>query len=172
MSEESVYSSAATKPDVRARSSAAMAGLALFMLLAGASHVFAQERAQLTSPTPGSTLISSSVTFRWTTTTPTVVWLDVGTSFGGHQIFSQNEGTNTEAVVEGLPLVGSVYVRLWSYIGTAWQFADYGYIVINSGIANAQLTTPPPSSSLTASTVTFRWTGGTLAAGIVVAVNV
>src|SRR3989442_3179916 len=46
-------------------------------------------------------------------------------------------------------------------INGAWQWNDYTYIASSTTPAKAQMTTPPPSSTLTSSTVTFQWTGGT-----------
>src|SRR3989442_1821818 len=46
-------------------------------------------------------------------------------------------------------------------INGAWQWNDYTYIASSTTPAKAQMTTPAPSSTLTSSTVTFQWTGGT-----------
>jgi hypothetical protein len=103
----------------------------------------------MTTPAPSSTLTSSNVTFQWT---------------GGNDLYTQNVGTNLSATVAGLPANGStLYVRLWSLIGTDWLVNDYTYTAANGGqtTAKAQMTTPAPSSTLAASTVQFQWTGGT-----------
>src|SRR5206468_7553671 len=75
-------------------------------------------------------------------------------------------GTTLSATVSGLPADGStVYVRLWSLIGGTWQFNDCTFTATTTvtavSSALAQLTTPTPGSTLTASTVQFQWTGGT-----------
>ena len=55
-----------------------------------------------------------------------------------------------------------MYVTLWSLIGGTWQYNDYTYTATsNITTGPAQMTTPAPGSTLTASTVTFQWTGGT-----------
>ena len=62
-------------------------------------------KAQITGPQPGSTLISSTVTFSWNTGSGvTQYWLDVGTTLGGTQIYSQSQGA--------------------SHVGDGWRAAD------------------------------------------------
>jgi len=51
-------------------------------------------------------------------------------------------------------------VRLWSLIGTSWVYNSYTYTAATIASGPAQLTTPPPGSTLTASTVQFQWTSG------------
>jgi hypothetical protein len=86
-------------------------------------------RAEMSSPTPGSSLTSTTVTFSWSTGTGvTAYWLEVGTSPGGRQISGGTSLASTSTVVRGLPADGTtVYVRLWSRLGTAWVYADYTY---------------------------------------------
>ena len=78
---------------------------------------------------PGSTLHGSSSTFIWTAGTGvSQVWLDVGTTTGGNQIYAASEGTGTSQTVTGIPTNGStLYVRLWSLVGGAWSYTDYTY---------------------------------------------
>jgi Metallo-peptidase family M12 len=123
----------------------------------------AAAKAQITSPQPGSTLNSSTVTFTWNTGSGvSQYWLDVGTTLGGTQIYSQSQGTNLSVTVGGLPTNGStVYVRLWSLIGGVWQFNDYTYTAASGGGGvKAAITSPVPGSTLTSSTVTFAWNTG------------
>jgi peptidyl-Asp metalloendopeptidase len=122
----------------------------------------AAAKAQITSPQPGSTLNSSTVTFTWNTGSGvSQYWLDVGTTLGGTQIYSQSQGTNLSATVSGLPANGStVYVRLWSRISGVWQFNDYTYTASGGGGVKAAITSPIPGSTLTSSTVTFVWNTG------------
>ena len=43
-------------------------------------------------------------------------------------LFDQDRGTSLSATVSGLPADGStMYVRLWSFVGAAWQWYDYTY---------------------------------------------
>src|SRR5437867_12320380 len=57
--------------------------------------------------------------------------MSVGTTgVGSFNLYSQGQGTNLSATVNGLPVDGSpVYVRLWTQLGggTGWQFNDYTY---------------------------------------------
>jgi hypothetical protein len=85
--------------------------------------------ATMTSPVDDSTLGGSSATFSWNRPAATTqVWLYVGTTPGGLNIYSASEGTGTFRVVSGLPTNGStVYVRLWSFMGGVWRYIDYYY---------------------------------------------
>jgi hypothetical protein len=122
--------------------------------------------AQMITPAPGSTLTASNVLFQWTGgTNVQKYWLHVGRSAGGFELFNQDQGTNLSITLT-LPTDGTtLYVRLWSLIGATWQYYDYTYIAVNTGggttTVPAQMTTPAPASTLTSSTVTFQWTGGT-----------
>ena len=53
----------------------------------------------------------------------------------------------------------TVFARLWSEIDGSWLSCDYTYTEAGSP-APAALTSPTPGSSLTGSSVTFTWTGG------------
>jgi hypothetical protein len=121
-------------------------------------------RAQMTSPAPGSTLTASTVEFKWTGGAGVAqYYLWVGTTgAGSNNLANQNRGTNLGAIVTGLPTNGStLYVRLWSLTGGAWQSYDYTYTATTPTLARAQMLTPAPGSTLAASTVLFQWTGGT-----------
>src|SRR5439155_10594956 len=84
--------------------------------------------AQMLSPVPGSLLISSNVTFTWTAgTAASQYWLWVGTSLGASDLYSQVQGTSTSATVGGVPTGVPTYARLWSLVGSNWQYVDYGY---------------------------------------------
>ena len=142
----------------------------LFSLIAGAwqfndytyTALTGGTKAVLTTPTPGSTLSSTTVTLGWTTGSGvSQYWLYVGTTgAGSNNVFSQSTGTTTSATVSSLPSDGStVYVRLFSMIAGAWQFNDYTYTATTGG-AKAVLTTPMPGSTLPARSVTFGWTSG------------
>ena len=118
--------------------------------------------AQLTGPPPSSTLPGSTVQFQWTGgigVSQTALY--VGTTPGANNLLNLLPGTDLSATATGLPTDGSpIYVRLWSVIGGLWPFQDYSYTTGSSPPANAQLISPAPSSTLTASTVQFQWTGG------------
>jgi hypothetical protein len=121
----------------------------------------ASGKAQLTSPAPGSTLTSTTVTFQWTGGSGVAqYWLYIGTTPGSFNILSRDMGTQLSTVVSNLPANGqTLYVRLHSHIGS-WQWNDYTLTASGSGSNKAQLTSPAPGSTLTSTTVTFQWTGG------------
>ncbi|MCP4124974.1 MAG: hypothetical protein GY751_24800, partial [Bacteroidetes bacterium] len=84
--------------------------------------------ADMQSPTPGSILNSTSVTFTWNNSGASLYRLWVGTSEGGHNIYSGDHGTDTSATISDLP--GTLYVRLWSMADGNWFYNDYTYTAI------------------------------------------
>jgi hypothetical protein len=121
------------------------------------------EAGAIASPTPGSTLSGSTVTFDWTAGSgSTAYWLDIGSTAGGNNYYSSgNLGTALTVAVNGLPTNGSnVYVTLYSLVSGTWTPMAYTYVAYNVGAAAASLTTPTPGSLLNGSTVTFDWTAG------------
>jgi serine protease len=111
----------------------------------------------MVSPTPGSVLPGSSVTFSWTTGSGvSQYFLYVGSSFGNNDIYGASQGLATSVTVSGLPMDGrTLYVRLWSLISGGWQYRDYTYTAVLLG----NISSPAPGSTLTGSVVTFSWTG-------------
>jgi hypothetical protein len=84
--------------------------------------------AQMTSPTPGSTFASSTVTFSWSAGSATQYSLFVGSSLGAGDYYGGSPSSVRSTSVAGLPVDGrTVYVRLWSHIGSSWVFNDYTY---------------------------------------------
>ena len=87
--------------------------------------------AVMLSPTNGTTLPGSTVTFTWNAATGASlyqVW--VGNSPGGYDVgfFPQSGTTATSATTTGLPTDGrTLYVRLYTAIGNTWYFNDYSY---------------------------------------------
>ena len=117
----------------------------------------------MTSPTQGSTLTGSSVTFQWSAgTAATAYWLDIGSSAGGNQYEqSGNLGNVTTITVNGLPTTGTtLYVTLYSLTSQGWLYNEYTYTALNGPAAAGVLTTPTPGSTLSSGTVTFDWTAG------------
>jgi hypothetical protein len=123
------------------------------------------ETAVLTTPPPSSTLSGSTVTFSWTagTASPQEYWIDIGSSAGENNYYSSgNLGSATSATASGLPTNGSiVYVTLYTLVSGSWVGNSYTYTAFSSASETAVLTTPPPSSTLAGSTVTFDWNAGT-----------
>jgi len=117
----------------------------------------------ITSPTPGSTLTGSSQLFGWTAgSQSTAYWIDAGSTPGGNQYFqSGNIGDVTSYTVTGLPTNGSmVYITLFSLVNGNWVYNEYTYTAYNLSSSQGVLTTPPPGSQFTGTTVTFDWTSG------------
>ena len=115
--------------------------------------------ASMVSPTPGAQLSSSTQGFNWSAgTNVSAYWLDVGTSLGGYNLWSNYHGWSLSAVINGLPANSPIYVRLWSLINGSWTFRDYSY---TTGFARvAVINSHTPGQTLTGSTVTFTWTSG------------
>ncbi len=114
-------------------------------------------------PAPGSTLRATTATFEWTGGIGLVLrYLQIGTSPGGGELYNADPGaTSLRTTVAGLPSNGSpVYVRLWSLVGGGWQFRDATYTATSGGSAKAELMSPAPRSTLTATSLLFEWTGG------------
>ena len=92
---------------------------------------------EITSPTPGTQICSTSETFCWNECTDTSYFLGVGTSQSSvasspwGDIFA---GTVTSAcqTVNSIPSTGTLYVRLWYKEGSdSWQHIDYTYTGCN-----------------------------------------
>jgi hypothetical protein len=86
-------------------------------------------KAVITSPTPGTTLGASTVTFAWSPGSgASAFWLDVGAYPGVGNYFGRNLGLATSQTVTGLPTNGSaIHVRLWTQMGGVWSYNDYSY---------------------------------------------
>jgi len=114
----------------------------------------------LTTPNPGSTLTSGSVTFGWSAgAAATAYWIDVGSTTGAHDIYSSgNLGNVLSTTVNGLPTDGSaVYVTLYSLVGTSWVGNTYNYTALNAAGGLAQITSPSNGAVLSGNSVTFTW---------------
>jgi serine protease len=122
--------------------------------------------ARITSPAPDSTLNGSTVTFQWTGgLSMTQYWLKVTTQDGWTAITGQDETIQTtlSKVVAGLPTDGRpVTATLYSRRSSSdsWGSATYQYTATTSTNDRAQLTFPPPNSTLSVTTVDFEWSGG------------
>jgi len=114
----------------------------------------------LTTPTPGSTLAGSTVTFDWTAGAgANNYWLDVGSTPGGNQYYQSGALGNVLTVtVNGLPTDGStVYVTLYSLVGGQWLSNSYTYTAYNASSGLAAMQTPTPGSTLSGNVQAFTW---------------
>lgn len=84
----------------------------------------------MNSPTPGSVLPGSSVTFEWSANgAPITFWaLRVGSSLGNNNFHDSGTITSLSRTVTGLPTNGStVFVRLFFFLSGVWQSDDFTY---------------------------------------------
>jgi hypothetical protein len=121
---------------------------------------------ELTSPTPGSTLSGSSQTFIWTPGGgATAFMLYLGTKGAGTDDLDFQGSTAATQVTVTVPANGvTVYARLYSRVGGAWQYADYTFTEAGTPVP-AALTSPAPGSKLTSVSASFIWTPGRGVAG-------
>jgi hypothetical protein len=141
--------------------------------------------ATMASPTPGTTLPGSTVTFSWGAgCNASQYYLYVGTAVGGNDLYGASQGSNLSGTVTGLPTNGqTLFVRLWTFLNTAatdlsvgWHFADYTYTSGTGGggcttPTAATITSPTPSSTLTGASVVFTAGGGSCIASYTLAVG-
>ena len=120
--------------------------------------------ATMISPTQGSTLGTSSVTFTWTTGTQATeynLWLGLSGP-GSSSLYTSGWMTNTSATVTSLPEKGAtVYARLYSMVNGKVEYNDYTYTESAPAGTPATMTSPTQGSTLGTSSVTFTWTTGT-----------
>jgi hypothetical protein len=122
--------------------------------------------AAITSPTPGSTLTSTSTTFTWSPATggTATYYLWVGTSPGTANLVNIGPLSGTSATVT-LPTTGAaIYVQLWTIFngGTTVLYKDYTYTEYTAAtVTAAAMTSPTPGSTLTSSSTTFTWSAAT-----------
>src|SRR5204862_309785 len=118
-------------------------------------------KAEMATPAPSSTLTASTVQFQWTGGAGVShYYLDIGTTPRGTDLYSAEQGLALSQTVSNLPTDGPTTTRRSSArIGGDWQWNAYTYQAATV-LAKAELATPAPSSTLTASNVQFQWTGG------------
>ena len=117
----------------------------------------------ITTPTPGSTFTSTTVTFNWTAGSgSSAYWLDAGSTPGGNQYYqSGNLGNVLTTTASNLPSDGStVYVTLYSLVGGQWLSNAYTYTAFNPLGALGVMQTPIPGSTLSGNSATFTWSAG------------
>ncbi|MBA3976446.1 MAG: hypothetical protein C0504_19740 [Candidatus Solibacter sp.] len=130
----------------------------------------APAKAGMTSPAAGSALTGSTAVFNWNAGSGvTRYYLMAGLWKGGNTLFNQDMNTAQSATVTGLPVDGSrIHVRLFSYIGNAWQFSDHEYTAFEQTPGAAQkavLMSPAAGAKLGGSAAAFVWSAGKKAEG-------
>jgi len=128
------------------RVSLALLVLALF----SANLPSARAAAQMSTPAPGSTFSSSSVTFNWTAGGATSYALLVGSSLYGHDIYSSGLINALSATVNDIPTDGhTIYVTLVSNVSGSWTSNNYTYIAATSLATPTPTATPIPTATPT-----------------------
>src|ERR1039457_2938525 len=109
--------------------------------------------AQITSPTAGSVLTATTITFTWSAASGADnYWLDVGNSVGHGDLWA-GALTATSQVVSGLPCDGrALYAQLYTHLNGAWLSPQRYTYTAASFIA--QITSPTPGTTLSATSVT------------------
>ena len=137
-------------------------GVNMAALVAATNGVADRLGARMTSPTPGSTLNTATVTFNWIKYGGTfVTFLQIGTTPGGYDLANTVPSATAVAyTATNVPLNGNkIYVRLWSVLDGTQEYDDYTYI---TGVAiKAAMISPTPGTRLAGAVVTFTWTPGT-----------
>jgi hypothetical protein len=114
----------------------------------------------MSSPTPGSVLSGSNVTFQWNRGSgATEFELRIGTlGPGSNSLYSGSPITGNSVSFTNFPTVGAkLYVRLLYEINDTWNhYVDYVYTEADD-LTPPALTTPSPNSTLTGSGITFQW---------------
>jgi hypothetical protein len=118
---------------------------------------------EITSPTPGSTLGHSTVTFEWESNISVENYrLLVGKIKGDDKYHDSGKLDGALAphtmskTVNMLPINGrTLYVRLKFKVGGVWYKKDYQYTAVTW---NFMITSPEPKSRFSSSAVTFSWT--------------
>ena len=111
----------------------------------------------LSTPTPGTRLLSTSVKFSWTPSNINTHYeFYVGTSVGSSNLYGSGNVTATTETVSDLPSNGeTLYMRLYTLINGAWQYTDYTYVASGSP-AQAVLNTPKPGTTLSGTRLPSR----------------
>jgi len=123
--------------------------------------------AAISSPKPGSTLSGSSATFTWSAVSGATDYaITVGTTgVGSSNIYaSPSGGPATSQAVTGLPTSGTIYARVFSYVGGFWTSTDFTY---TGGSSSSPTISLSPTSLAFASTTV----GSTTAAQVVTVKN-
>lgn len=127
----------------------------------------ADPRASLTTPTPGSALPYSTMTFTWAAGPQGAdYWLDVGNTGVGQGTTFGGLVSTTSKQVTGIPCTGTIHVRLYTRISGTWQAPiDYTFgpppaVECNPANSQARLQSPTPGSVLKSHTVNFSWSPG------------
>jgi hypothetical protein len=112
--------------------------------------------AALKSPTPGASLLGTSVTFSWTAVSGASgykLWLG-STGVGSNNLYNSGAKTVTSVTVNGLPVNGeTIYARMFTNFNGTLEYTDLTY----SAAAPSSITSPAAGSTFTGAAETFAW---------------
>lgn len=116
--------------------------------------------AHIVSPVSGARLPDSTATFAWDAgVAAQFYWVNIGSSQGGYEFYSNYVGTSQQLTVSGLPLDGrDIWVRLMSYIGGAYQSVDYRFVAAVPG--PARIEAPTVEATIGSPAQAFQWSKG------------
>jgi hypothetical protein len=127
-------------------------------------------KAAISSPTAGSNLCGSCVTFTWNAVNPTPAgyWLEVTDGPNVYYNAAVSSATTTVTVCN-LPTEGDqITVTLWTNVGTGaspiWISNQYTYYAVNAGTTLAIMSSPSNGTPISGTTATFTWTISSAAA--------
>jgi hypothetical protein len=104
----------------------------------------------MTSPPPGSTFTSSTVTFTWSAGSATGYLLLVGSSLHSTDIHNSGVVTVHSKTVSNIPTDGrTIYVTLGSQVNGSWSTKDYTYKAFNSSVTPTPTPTATPTPTPT-----------------------
>jgi len=118
----------------------------------------------ITSPTPGTDVSGTSVTFNWDADGWAVDnWgVHVGTDWPGTSNFYNSGALGTETSHDVLmPADGTeTYVTLWYRVDGVWDSVGYVYNSLPSTGSGPAITSPTPGTDISGTSVTFSWESG------------
>ncbi len=111
-------------------------------------------------PGPATTVLSGTkVSFLWSAGIGADKYeLDVGTALGGSDICTTTT-SNTQDTCNVPCSGGTIYAQVSTHLSGAWQ-QPLQYVYLACTATLGVITSPTPLSTLSGSTVTFKWTGG------------
>ena len=118
-----------------------------------------EDPAEISSPSPGSTLSGTTVTFSWNDVGADMYALWIGASYGQNDIYAEWL-TGVSTTVTGLPNDGStIHVRMLSKFDGVWKSNFYTYTATTAPISDepAVILSPDPGTQFGSTTVNFTW---------------
>jgi FtsP/CotA-like multicopper oxidase with cupredoxin domain len=119
---------------------------------------YSAPQASMVSPVNGAVLAGATQVFTWTNAGASMYQVWAGSTIGGFDYGFSAQTAGTTGTITTLPLNGgTVYVRLWSLVGSTWLYKDYTYTASGAQTA-AAITTPVPGTTLSGASQTISWT--------------